>query len=92
MTGMCHHIWLRRGFQELFAPTGLLISASPVARIIGMSHRCLAKIQNFLSTMLTLRETQILWCTSVIPAIGRLKQEEFEFKASLGYIVTVSQN
>jgi hypothetical protein len=26
-------------------------------------------------------------CTSVIPALGRLKQEDSEFKASLGYIL-----
>jgi hypothetical protein len=26
------------------------------------------------------------WCISVIPALGRQKQENFEFQASLGYI------
>jgi hypothetical protein len=27
------------------------------------------------------------WCTSVIPALGRLRQEGLEFEASLVYIV-----
>jgi hypothetical protein len=27
------------------------------------------------------------WCTSVIPALGRLRQGDHEFEASLGYIV-----
>jgi hypothetical protein len=25
------------------------------------------------------------WCTPIIPALGRLRQEDHEFKASLGY-------
>jgi hypothetical protein len=28
----------------------------------------------------------VWWCTPVIPALGRLKQEDLLFKASLGYI------
>jgi hypothetical protein len=27
------------------------------------------------------------WYTPVVPALGRLKQEDGEFKASLGYVV-----
>jgi hypothetical protein len=30
-----------------------------------------------------------LWCMFVISALGRLRQEDFEFKASLGYIETL---
>jgi hypothetical protein len=30
--------------------------------------------------------SQVWWHTSVIPALGRLKQEDQEFLASLGYI------
>jgi hypothetical protein len=28
---------------------------------------------------------QAWWCTSIIPALGRLWQEDREFEASLGY-------
>jgi hypothetical protein len=28
----------------------------------------------------------VWWCTPVIPAFGRLRQEDHEFKASLGHI------
>jgi hypothetical protein len=28
----------------------------------------------------------VSWCTPVIPAFGRLRQEDYEFKAGLGYI------
>jgi hypothetical protein len=31
------------------------------------------------------------WCLPVIPALGRLSQEAFEFEASLIYIETLSQ-
>jgi hypothetical protein len=30
---------------------------------------------------------QVYWCTSVIPALVRLRQEDSEFKASLSYRV-----
>jgi hypothetical protein len=26
------------------------------------------------------------WCTPVVPALGRMREEDLEFKASLGYI------
>jgi hypothetical protein len=29
----------------------------------------------------------VWWCESVIPALGRLRQENLEFKASLNYII-----
>jgi hypothetical protein len=29
----------------------------------------------------------VWWCTPVIPALRRLRQEDCEFKANLGYIV-----
>jgi hypothetical protein len=32
-------------------------------------------------------QSQICWCMPVIPALGRQRQEDLEFKASLGYIV-----
>jgi hypothetical protein len=28
------------------------------------------------------------WCTSVIPALGRLKKEDLEFKVSLDYVIS----
>jgi hypothetical protein len=28
----------------------------------------------------------VWWHTSIIPALGRLRQEDYEFKTSLGYI------
>jgi ubiquinone/menaquinone biosynthesis C-methylase UbiE len=31
----------------------------------------------------------VWWYTSVIPVLGRLKQEDCKFKASLGYTVRV---
>jgi ubiquinone/menaquinone biosynthesis C-methylase UbiE len=27
------------------------------------------------------------WCMSIIPTLGRLRQEDYKFKAGLGYIV-----
>jgi hypothetical protein len=39
--------------------------------------------------MLQIKNTSLKrawWCTTVIPALGRLRQEDLEFKASLGYI------
>jgi hypothetical protein len=27
----------------------------------------------------------VWWCTPVIPALGRLRQENYKFKVSLGY-------
>jgi hypothetical protein len=35
-----------------------------------------------------LKGNQAWWCTPVIPALRRLRQEDHEFKASLGYITT----
>jgi hypothetical protein len=32
------------------------------------------------------------WCTPIVPVLERLRQEDFKFKASLGYIATLSQN
>jgi hypothetical protein len=32
---------------------------------------------------------QVWWCTLVIPALGKLRQEDQRFKASLGYIVRI---
>jgi hypothetical protein len=29
---------------------------------------------------------KVSWCASVIPALGRLRQEDLEFKSRLGYI------
>jgi hypothetical protein len=41
------------------------------------------------NTMLVLKKLQIInwvwWHTSVIPALGRYRQEDQEFKASLGF-------
>jgi hypothetical protein len=34
----------------------------------------------------------VQWCTSVIPALGRLRQKEWEFKVSLGSIRTPCLN
>jgi hypothetical protein len=31
----------------------------------------------------------VWWCMLVIPALGRLRQEDLEFKASLGCIVNL---
>jgi hypothetical protein len=33
----------------------------------------------------------VWWCTSTIPALRRQKQEDHEFKASVGYIARLSQ-
>jgi hypothetical protein len=33
-------------------------------------------------------KNQEWWCTPVIPAFGRLRQEDLEFKANVGYIVS----
>jgi hypothetical protein len=32
-------------------------------------------------------ESWVWWCMPVIPALGRLRQEHLEFKASLSYLV-----
>jgi hypothetical protein len=31
----------------------------------------------------------VWWCIPVIPVLGRLKEEEHEFEAGLGYIVRI---
>jgi hypothetical protein len=33
------------------------------------------------------RQWGVWWCTPVIPALGKLRQEDHEFEASLDYIV-----
>jgi hypothetical protein len=34
-----------------------------------------------------LHEKLDVWCISIFPALGRLRQEDFEFKARLSYIM-----
>jgi hypothetical protein len=43
--------------------------------------------QNY--TLKMFKETH-MWCTPIIPALRRLRHEDCEFKASLGYIVRLS--
>jgi hypothetical protein len=38
-----------------------------------------------------LRTNQAWWCTPIIPALGRQRQEDHKFKASLNYIVSWGQ-
>jgi hypothetical protein len=41
---------------------------------------------------LKINMSQVWWYTPVIPAVGRLQQEDLEFEGSLGYISkTLSQ-
>jgi hypothetical protein len=36
------------------------------------------------------QESWVWWCMPIIPALGRRKQEDQEFKSSLGYIARLS--
>jgi hypothetical protein len=43
--------------------------------------KCIQSLSNGLSTV----TSQERWCTPIIPALKRLRQEDLEFEASLGY-------
>jgi hypothetical protein len=46
------------------------------------------EMKNTPCLMTVIKKTKQAWrCTSVIPALGRLKQEDHEFKVKLGYIL-----
>jgi hypothetical protein len=38
------------------------------------------------TSKLTVQEGWVRWHTSVMPVLGRLRQEDYKFKASLNYI------
>jgi hypothetical protein len=56
------------------------------------THRAFVPEKGKMSSNKDPRRSQIRWRTPVIPALRRLKQEDFEFQASLDYSETLNIN
>lgn len=66
---------MRRNLDEAWVP------------IPSLQHQvvCLCRGEKLLKTV----SSRAQWSVSVIPAFGRLSQEDFEFKVRLGYMVRI---